>query len=143
MSETVMASGSAAGPGPEDVETLDARLEAHRVELTGYCYRMLGSAFEAEDAVQETFIRAWRGFERFESRSKIRSWLYRIATNVCLDMRGASQRRALPIDLSPAQTADQALGRLATPPTLPWHASQYAWPSSQRSSTCRPASVPC
>ncbi|HEX3427189.1 MAG TPA: sigma-70 family RNA polymerase sigma factor [Candidatus Limnocylindrales bacterium] len=97
-------------PHPESGPSLDARLEAHRVELTGYCYRMLGSAFEAEDAVQETFIRAWRGFDRFEGRSKIRSWLYRIATNVCLDMRGASQRRALPIDLSPAQTADQALG---------------------------------
>ena len=89
---------------------IDARLELHRVALTGYCYRMLGSAFEAEDAVQETFIRAWRGIDRFEGRSALRSWLYRIATNVCLDMRGASQRRALPIDLSPAQTADQALG---------------------------------
>jgi RNA polymerase sigma-70 factor (ECF subfamily) len=108
MSETMME--AVATPAPPNAEGLDARLEAHRVELTGYCYRMLGSAFEAEDAVQETFIRAWRGFDRFEGRSQIRSWLYRIATNVCLDMRGASQRRALPIDLSPAQTADQALG---------------------------------
>jgi RNA polymerase sigma-70 factor (ECF subfamily) len=111
MSETMM---EPVVSGPPTTEDLDARLETHRVELTGYCYRMLGSAFEAEDAVQETFIRAWRAFDRFEGRSKLRSWLYRIATNVCLDMRGASQRRALPIDLSPAQTADQTLG-----PALP------------------------
>jgi RNA polymerase sigma-70 factor (ECF subfamily) len=93
-----------------DAAGLDERLEAHRIELTGYCYRMLGSAFEAEDAVQETFIRAWRGFDRFEGRAKLRSWLYRIATNVCLDMRGASQRRARPVDLSPAGTTEQGLG---------------------------------
>jgi RNA polymerase sigma-70 factor, ECF subfamily len=109
MSETMME--AVAAPAPPNAAELDARLESHRVELTGYCYRMLGSAFEAEDAVQETFIRAWRGFERFEGRSQLRSWLYRIATNVCFDMRGASQRRALPIDLSPAQTADQPLGQ--------------------------------
>ena len=71
---------------------------------------MLGSAFEAEDAVQETFIRAWRGFDRFEGRAKLRSWLYRIATNVCLDMRTASQRRARPVDMSPAGTTEQGLG---------------------------------
>lgn len=86
------------------------QLEAHRVALTGYCYRMLGSAFEAEDAVQETFVRGWRGFERFEGRAALRSWLYRIATNVCLDMLRASQRRARPIDLGPSSTADSALG---------------------------------
>jgi RNA polymerase sigma-70 factor (ECF subfamily) len=91
-----------------------ARFEPFRVELTGYCYRMLGSAFEAEDAVQDTFIRAWRAFDRFEGRSALRSWLYRIATNVCLSMRTASQRRARPIDLSPASTADASLG-----PALP------------------------
>ncbi len=94
-------------PAPAE---LDARLETHRVELTAYCYRILGSAFEAEDAVQETFIRAWRGYDRFEGRAALRSWLYKIATNVCLDMKGASQRRARPIDLNPALTADQALG---------------------------------
>jgi RNA polymerase sigma-70 factor (ECF subfamily) len=87
-----------------------ARLEPFRIELTGYCYRMLGSAFEAEDAVQDTFIRAWRAFDRFEGRAALRSWLYRIATNVCLSMRTASQRRARPIDLSPASTADAGLG---------------------------------
>jgi RNA polymerase sigma-70 factor, ECF subfamily len=94
-------------PAPAD---LAPALEAHRTELTGYCYRMLGSSFEAEDAVQETFIRAWRGYDRFEGRSSVRSWLYRIATNVCLDMGSASQRRARPIDLSPAGTADRMLG---------------------------------
>lgn len=76
--------------------------EAHRRELTAYCYRMLGSAFEAEDAVQETLIRAWKGYERFEGRSAVRSWLYRIATNVCLDMLGSAQRRARPMDLTSA-----------------------------------------
>ncbi|HEX5594769.1 MAG TPA: sigma-70 family RNA polymerase sigma factor, partial [Micromonosporaceae bacterium] len=80
-------------------EPAELRLEAFRSELTGYCYRMLGSAFEAEDAVQETMIRAWRGLNRFEGRAALRSWLYRIATNVCLDMLGSAQRRARPMDL--------------------------------------------
>jgi RNA polymerase sigma-70 factor (ECF subfamily) len=88
---------------------LEPELERYRVELTAYCYRMLGSAFESEDAVQETFIRAWRAFDRFEGRSAVRSWLYRIATNVCLDMAGASQRRARPIDMNEPSTADRAL----------------------------------
>jgi RNA polymerase sigma-70 factor, ECF subfamily len=88
---------------------LSEQLERHRVELTAYCYRMLGSAFEAEDAVQETFVRAWRGFAAFEGRSALRSWLYRIATNVCLSMLGASQRRARPMDLTAVGTADQPL----------------------------------
>ena len=88
---------------------LAATLERHRTELTGYAYRMLGSAFEAEDAVQETMIRAWRAHDRFEGRSQLRSWLYRIATNVCLDMLGSRQRRARPMDLGPAGTTEQGL----------------------------------
>jgi RNA polymerase sigma-70 factor, ECF subfamily len=88
---------------------LDALLEGHRTELTAYSYRMLGSAFEAEDAVQETMLRAWRSYEGFEGRSALRSWLYRIATNVCLDMLNGRQRRAQPMDLGPAQSADTPL----------------------------------
>jgi RNA polymerase sigma-70 factor, ECF subfamily len=92
---------------PDDVEGL---LERHRTELTAYAYRMLGSAFEAEDAVQETLLRAWRSFDRFEGRAALRSWLYRIATNVCLDMLTGRERRARPMELSPATTADSPLG---------------------------------
>ncbi|MEA2387048.1 MAG: polymerase sigma-70 factor, subfamily [Thermoleophilaceae bacterium] len=75
------------------------QLEQHRTELTGYCYRMLGSTFEAEDAVQETMIRAWRNLERFEGRSALRSWMYSIATNVCLDMLKGKERRVRPMEL--------------------------------------------
>jgi RNA polymerase sigma-70 factor, ECF subfamily len=83
-------------------------LERYRRELTGYCYRMLGSGSEAEDAVQETLLRAWKAAERFEGRSSVRSWLYRIATNVCLDMHRGSQRRARPMDMGPASPPDES-----------------------------------
>src|SRR3954471_20290822 len=88
--------------------TSDA-LEQYRRELTGYCYRMLGSAFEAEDAVQETMLRAWRSLERFEGRAALKSWLYRIATNVCLDMLNGKERRISPLELGPAGTVDSPL----------------------------------
>jgi RNA polymerase sigma-70 factor, ECF subfamily len=85
-------------------------LDQYRRELTGYCYRMLGSGSEAEDAVQETMVRAWKAIDGFEGRSAVRSWLYRIATNVCLDMLRSRQRRARPMDLGPSSTADSFLG---------------------------------
>ncbi|TPQ20563.1 sigma-70 family RNA polymerase sigma factor [Streptomyces sporangiiformans] len=94
--------------GTTTTEDLDVRLEKHRVELTGYCYRMLGSSFEAEDAVQDTLVRAWRSYDKFEGRSSMRSWLYRIATNVCLDMLTAGNKRARPMDLTDSTPLAQA-----------------------------------
>lgn len=79
---------------------LEDRMASYRAELTGYCYRLLGSPFEAEDAVQETMVRAWRSLDRFEGRAALRTWLYRIATNVCTDLAAGRARRARPMDLS-------------------------------------------
>jgi RNA polymerase sigma-70 factor, ECF subfamily len=87
-------------------------LEQHRRELTAHCYRMLGTPFEAEDAVQDTLLRAWRSLERFEGRSSLRSWLYTIATNVCLDMLDSKQRRARPMDLGEARSPDGPIGEI-------------------------------
>src|SRR6186713_2226655 len=114
MPEAVIASSTT------DRSAVDAerQFEPYRRELTGYCYRMLGSASESEDAVQETMIRAWRAADRFEGRSSIRSWLYRIATNVCLDVLDGTQRRVRPMDLGGASVPDAFTG--ATRPEGAW-----------------------
>ncbi|HEY6398345.1 MAG TPA: sigma-70 family RNA polymerase sigma factor [Solirubrobacteraceae bacterium] len=110
---TMLSNSTTAAP-----RALELAFDLHRRELNGYCYRMLASPFDAEDAVQETFLRAWRGFERFEGRSPVRSWLYRIATNVCLDMLGSRARRARPMDLGPAQ--EPIAENLNTLPEITW-----------------------
>jgi RNA polymerase sigma-70 factor, ECF subfamily len=94
------------------------QLEQYRRDLTGYCYRMLGSAFEAEDAVQETMLRAWRSLDRFEGRSALKSWLYKIATNVCYDALAGRERRARPMDLGPAE--EPLFENLAELPEVTW-----------------------
>src|SRR5436853_4981588 len=104
-------------PTTAATEVSPDNLEQYRRELTGHCYRMLGSGFEADDAVQETMLRAWRAAEGFEGRSSVRSWLYRIATNVCLDMLRGRQRRARPMELGPNSPPEEPfLG-----PMLPEH----------------------
>jgi RNA polymerase sigma-70 factor (ECF subfamily) len=102
---------TAGEPGPLAGADLERALESHRRELTGFCYRMLGAGSEAEDAVQETMVRAWRSIGGFEGRSSLRSWLYRIANNVCVDMVRSPQRRSRPMDMGPSTaTADVVLG---------------------------------
>jgi RNA polymerase sigma-70 factor (ECF subfamily) len=137
-----------------------ADLETHRRALTGHCYRMLGSVADAQDAVQDTILRAWRNLERFEGRASVRTWLYRIATNVCLDALSAEPRRARPMEEGPAGSVGSALeSRERThwlepiPDLLPcprtpiltsWRCSVRAsgWRSSRRCSSCRRDNAP-
>ena len=103
-----------------DAVPVEADLQQYRGELTGYCYRMLASAFDADDAVQETMVRAWRAYDRFEGRSAVRSWLYRIATNVCLDMLASRKRRARPMDLSSTAWQPVEASLQARSPEVTW-----------------------
>jgi RNA polymerase sigma-70 factor (ECF subfamily) len=89
---------------------IENQLESYRRALTGYCYRMIGSGAEAEDAVQETMVRAWKSVDKLQERGALKAWLFRIANNVCLDMLQSAQRRATPMDMGPSSTADTPLG---------------------------------
>lgn len=94
------------------------QLEQYRTQLTGYCYRMLGSIYDAEDAVQDTMLRAWKALPKYEDRTALRPWLYRIATNVCTDMLKGRSRRALPMDVVPVTTGE--LRRGDARPEMTW-----------------------
>jgi RNA polymerase sigma-70 factor (ECF subfamily) len=107
--DTTAPTGVRPTPGPAADEAM-AQLEPYRRELTAYCYRMLGSPFEAEDAAQEALTRAWKAFDRFEGRASLRTWLYSIATNVCFDSLDKRRKRALPMDLGGASSWDGPLG---------------------------------
>jgi RNA polymerase sigma-70 factor (ECF subfamily) len=91
---------------------IEQELETYRKTLTGYCYRMIGSGAEAEDAVQETMVRAWKSADKLQDRAALKAWLFRIANNVCLDMLGSAQRRATPMDMGPSSNADAPLGAM-------------------------------
>jgi RNA polymerase sigma-70 factor (ECF subfamily) len=119
-----------------NTDQIEDELERHRTSLTGYCYRMLGSPFEADDAVQETLLRAWRAYEHFEGRASVSSWLYRIATNVCLDHLKGRARRATPMDLGPAR---EPLG--SNLHVLPERAWIQPIPSSQLVAEADPADI--
>jgi RNA polymerase sigma-70 factor (ECF subfamily) len=94
-----------------------SQLEDYRLALNGHCYRMLGSFSDAEDAVQETMIRAWKGLDRFEARASLKNWLYKIATNVCLDALNSRSKRCRPIEEGPVGTIDD---ELTTKPKSHW-----------------------
>jgi RNA polymerase sigma-70 factor, ECF subfamily len=140
---------SSAADGASDAATreplgMDPRLEQVRVELIGYCYRMLGSAFEAEDAVQETLVRAWRRLDRFdEDGAPLRSWLYAIATNVCLDMLRSAQRRARAMDLGPRRLPARGwVWPIPTAVSCRRVAIRRSWPCGARRSGLRPSQAP-
>ena len=143
--------------------TLEQEMETHRSALTGYCYRMIGSGSEAEDAVQETMVRAWKAADKLQARGALKAWLFRIANNVCLDMLQSAQRRAQPMDLGPSSDAGRAARRAAGRerlgaadrrrgvllaggrPGRAWRPSgrRCGWRSWPRCSTCRRASARC